>query len=53
MAIERIDFDAEDLAAENLAEGVETTIALKGVGGDPQRLHLVVRHSPDLGRRSP
>jgi hypothetical protein len=28
MAIERIDFDAEDFAAENLAKGVEAAIAL-------------------------
>jgi hypothetical protein len=48
MAIERIDFDAENLAAENLAKGVEAAIAMKIVRGDPERLHFIVSHSPDL-----
>ena len=52
MTIERIDFDAEDLAAENFTKDVKTAIALTARGG-PERPYFVVRHSVDLGRRSP
>jgi hypothetical protein len=45
MAVEWIDFDAENLAAENLAKGIEAAIMLEGFGGDPKLLHLIVRHA--------
>jgi hypothetical protein len=50
MAIERIDFNPENLAAENLAKGIDTAVSMKGFGGDPKRLHFIVRDAPDLVR---
>jgi hypothetical protein len=38
VAIEWIDFDAKNFAAENLAKRIEAAIIVKGLGRDPERL---------------
>jgi hypothetical protein len=45
VALEWIDFNAKNFAAENLAKRIEAAIIVKGLGRDPERLHFVVRHA--------